>query len=206
MESQGTYWQNHSPLRKTGINDLARQAVQILKEKKAKTILDLGSGQGFDSAFFVDEGFEVTAADVAPSNIEHLEELVPAESKARLHTAVADFSEPLPFHGQEFDAVYAHLSLHYFNDAVTTRIFKEIRNLLKKDGLLFVACKSPNDPLYGKGEKIGPDTFQADHIRHFFSEEYMREKLAEFRNIAIKEYTAEYNQKQSAILQAIAQK
>ena len=38
----------------------------------------------------------------------------------------------------KFDVIYANLSLHYFNDKTTTKIFSNLLKLLNKNGYLFV--------------------------------------------------------------------
>ena len=39
---------------------------------------------------------------------------------------------------------------------------------LTDEGLIFIKCKSIDDDLYGKGEKIGEDLYNYGHLRHFF--------------------------------------
>ena len=90
-----------------------------------------------------------------------------------LHFAVLDTADPFPFADGVFDAVYAHLSLHYFPDDATRALFREIRRVLRRGGLLGFLCKSVGDPLYGRGREIEPDMFEHQgHVRHFFSEGY----------------------------------
>lgn len=85
-----------------------------------------------------------------------------------------------------FDVIYAHLSLHYFDDETTTQIFENLFRILKKKGLIFIKCKSIEDALYGKGEKVDENIYRKGHLRHFFSEKDMKEKLKNFKIIEIK--------------------
>ena len=41
-------------------------------------------------------------------------------------------------------------------------------------------CKATDDPLFGKGEKVGENMYRSGHTRHFFTTEYMRENLKDF--------------------------
>ena len=104
-----------------------------------------------------------------------------------VHPILYDISKPLKFDDGIFDAVFAHLALQYFDDETTTRIFTEIRRVLKTGGLLFVKVKSTDDPLYGKGKKLGDDIFELGHIRHFFSKRYLIEKSKGFKILFIKQ-------------------
>ena len=67
-----------------------------------------------------------------------------------------------------------------------------------------VRCKSTKDSLYGIGERIGEDTFANPHVRHFFTERYMRSLLGAFDILKIGESSATYENKKSAFIEAIA--
>ena len=58
------------------------------------------------------------------------------------------------FNNNSFDIIYAHLSLHYFTDKITTKIFNKLYTILKPNGIIFIKYKSVKDTLYGQGEKI----------------------------------------------------
>jgi len=89
-------------------------------------------------------------------------------------------NEPFPDAAGSFDAVYAHLTLHYFRHNVTVEIFRDIARVLAPGGPLAFACKSDQDRLYGQGTTIEADMFELNgHVRHFFSEAYARACLAE---------------------------
>ena len=85
-----------------------------------------------------------------------------------------------------YDAVYSHLSLQYFKNNKTTKIFDDIYYLLKPKGLLLFKIKSTDDDLCGKGRMIEKDMYYLQHIRHFFSKEYIKEKLPRFKILSIK--------------------
>ncbi len=113
----------------------------------------------------------------------------------------------LDFPGGSFDVIYAHLSLHYFDDATTRKIVKDLHCMIRSGGYLFVKCKSVEDPLYGKGEKLGEDMYLSGHQRHFFSEEYMRSILeGSFEILDLRSTSSEYHGKESAFVEAVGQK
>ena len=148
---------------------LARECAALLPP--ATVVLELGCGPGRDAAFFARNGHTVCATDFSAVAL--------GANRGRyhdvrhLHFVVLDAGDPFPFADGVFDAVYAHLSLHYFPDDVTRALFREIRRVLRQGGLLAFLCKSVADPLYGQGRQIEPDMFEHEgHVRHFFTEEY----------------------------------
>lgn len=122
---------------------------------KSGKLLELGAGLGQDSAYFTDLGYDVTATDL---NTGHLEEL----AHNKFSVATVDLRHLLPFGDNNFDVVYAHLSLHYFNESTTKTIFEEIYRVLKPNGLLAFFTNSTDDPEYGAGTQVEPNYFDID--------------------------------------------
>lgn len=114
---------------------------------------------------------------------------------------------PMPFHDEQFDIVYARLSLHYFTNAQTKQIFQQLHRILKPGGCIYFMCKSNHDVTHDKGEVIEKDVriFEG-HLRHFFSLEYTQECLKDLFTInTLEERTDElYGQKNSAFIECCA--
>lgn len=196
-------WKNKWQGRTEPVNEFAKAVIQGAPAKGE--LLDVGCGNGTDSFFFVENGFTVTAVDFSESGIEGLN----AAAKERglsIRSSVGDISKKLPYKDESFDVVYAHLSLHYFDDATTKRVFAEMHRVLKKGGYFFVKCKSVDDPLYGVGEEMGPDIFRSDHTRHFFSLPYLKSMLGGFAVFTSAKSSSAYHGKVSNFVQAVAQK
>jgi ubiquinone/menaquinone biosynthesis C-methylase UbiE len=155
-------------------SDFAQELIAILPP--SSKILELGCGAGNDSIGFAKAGHMVLATDFSKVAMKKNAEFFGQLSNLTFQSL--DMSEPMEFTDNTFDVVYARLSLHYFTDAVTRTIFKEIHRILKPSGYLCFICKSPGDPLYGKGKKIEEDMYEErGHVRHFFSEEYAQSLL-----------------------------
>lgn len=194
-------WQETYKTRKmSAVVDFAKQVSEYLHEKQGASVLDIGCGDGRDADFFATQGLNVTAIDFSEEAIERVKKLNPAIDARVMDTQHMDFPDA------SFDAVYAHLSLHYFDDATTTTIFENIRRMLKPGGLFFVKCKSTKDPYYGMGEEVGPNMFLHGHLRHLFTPDYMRTQLADFTILTIDETSADYDGKTSAFVEAVAKK
>jgi SAM-dependent methyltransferase len=108
-------------------------------------VLDLGAGQGQDSRFFAEQGYDVVSTDLEESALEQSRAKLSNELKQNVTIQKVDLREELPSDDGSFDVVYAHLSLHYFNYETTVRLFAEISRVLKPGGVLAFFTNSVHD-------------------------------------------------------------
>lgn len=202
-QALGRYWSRKPALRGERVHGFAQRALRLLGRVRGKRLLDLGCGLGQDALFFARKGMEVTALDIAPENIRRLSERA-RKAGWNVEAIARDLIRRLPFPDRSLDVAYAHLSLHYFDDATTRRIIHNVRSVLRPGGWFFIKCKSIDDSLYGKGKKIGHDMYHLQHDRHFFSATYMRDLLSDWRVIRIRRTHSTYAGKPSAFIEAIA--
>lgn len=145
----------------------AQESIQYFPE--SGKILDLGSGQGQDSRYFAEQGYEVVSADLEDFALELNRSKRPHAIGDKITIAKLDMREKFPFSQGSFDVVYAHLSLHYFNDQDTKNIFAEIFRVLKPGGTFAFCVNSTTDPQYGTGVAIEPNYFKIDNFaKRFF--------------------------------------
>ena len=179
MVDQREYWNNRREAPKNDryngeLSSFAKVAVPYFPTNAE--VIELGCGYANDSAGFARLGFNVLATDFSEAAITNASEHF--QGLPHINFEVLDISKLMPYKDARFDVVYARLSLHYFTDEVTKKVFKEIKRVLRPNGLLAFVCKTTDDPLYGQGELLEKDMFNLNgHIRHFFSEEYVRECL-----------------------------
>lgn len=182
-------------------SDFAEEVLRITEP--SSQVLELGCGVGNDSVAFAKAGHTVLATDFSEvaitKNSERFKDI------PNLFFEVLDISMPVEFKDNRFDVVYARLSLHYFSAEITKKVFEEIHRVLRPDGFLCFICKSIKDPLYAKGEEIEKDMFEYDgHVRHFFSEEYVKECLGNnFRIEKIKSGEEKFYGKESSFVMVI---
>lgn len=139
-------------------------------------VLDLGAGPGLDAVYFSQKGYEVVATDI--SNFAKKEIMARArEVQINVKFKKADLREKLPFKNKSFDVVYAHQSLHFFNDRTTKRIVREVHRILKPDGMFTALFNSTKDPEIKELRKISKDYYCSTRglTKRFFSVGYMRQ-------------------------------
>ena len=187
-------------------NDFAKKSFSGIKKRSLKTLLDIGCGVGIDSVFFAQKGLRVTAVDFSESGIEKLNQSIKDKKIKTIIPVLSDITN-LKFSPSSFDVIYAHLSLQYFDNRTTTKIFNKLYEILYPKGLFFIKCKSTDDRRYGKGKEIEKDMYKLKgHNRHFFSKEYMAEKLKKFKILKIETTSSTYKENRSSFIEAVAAK
>lgn len=165
-------------------NLFAQNVVQYFP-KKAK-ILELGAGQGQDTRFFAENGFTVVSTDISDLALEVNKEKLPDNLKNNVIVKKLDLVKAIPFKDKEFDVVYAHLSLHYFDKEETQHIFREIYRVLKDGGILSILNNSISDPEYIQGQEIEPGYLSVDGtMKRFFSVDSLKEYIKNFKIILL---------------------
>ncbi len=109
--------------------------LSLLKDIKGKRVLDLGCGPGIYAKILKRRGAIVHGIDISSKEIEI----------ARRHAKGVDFRVgsvyKLPYKQHSFDFVVAALVIEHFGD--TDKAFKEIRRMLKKDGVFVFSIINP---------------------------------------------------------------
>lgn len=177
MNDQQKHWNNNHSQRlnlSTGTSSFAKKVLKIIPNNSK--ILELGCGVGMDAAAFASAGHSVLATDF--SDIAIAKNRFNYSSVTNLKFETLDIQNIAHFLENEFDLVYARLSLHYFSDLATRQIFSDIHRIIRPDGYFCFVCKSTKDPLYGKGRKLEENMYQdTDHVRHFFDKKYTESLL-----------------------------
>jgi SAM-dependent methyltransferase len=170
------------------------------------TIADLGCGVGREAEYFASKGFNVLASDISEEAIKLNKKYF---SGLNIQFSVQDLQNPLPYKDSELSVVYSNLSLHYFDDKTTRKIFKEIWRVLKIGGILAFTCKSVHDHHYGHGEQVEKNVFvsESGHVRHLFSLEYAKELLnGLFEPLLLEEVEDENDGQTDSVIRCIANK
>ncbi len=168
------YWANH--INEDLEEDLWIDEYKIYFNSKGKC-LDLGCGIGQFSKQLIKYGYDVISADISDIALNKVKCF--NENVVKL-----DMRDKLPFQDNEFDLVFANLSIHYFSDEDTRKLMLEIKRILKEEGL-FIGSVNGIEGL----KVIGNETKEIEY--HFY--EY-KDKLIRLFDISdVKKYLADFN-------------
>jgi adenylylsulfate kinase-like enzyme/SAM-dependent methyltransferase len=143
--------------------------------KKSCTILDLGCGNGRDSLYFYKLGLNVTAIDSSDLIIRGLQEQY---NKGNLCFICDDFVCSSMIYAGQYDYCYSRFSLHAINEEQEDEVIANVYKVLKEGGKFFLEVRSVNDDLYGKGKKVGNNSYFYDgHFRRFLKCDELENKM-----------------------------
>lgn len=115
-----------------------KETLQYIKKFRplAKSILDIGAGNGISSISFALEGYKVTAVEPDPSNTVGAGAIRILKESYGLHDleVCQSFAENINFPDETFDVVYVRQAVHHANNL--TKFLVEIGRVIKKNGLL----------------------------------------------------------------------
>jgi SAM-dependent methyltransferase len=164
--------------------------LDLLRERDAVRLLEVGAGTGQDSLFFQERGLRVLCTDLSPAMIEF------CRAKG-LDARVADFLG-LGIPPASFDAVYAMNCLLHVPTPDLPRVLEAIGEVLVPGGLLYAGT-------WGGTDEEGPvreDRHPEPRFFAFRSDERMRQALAErFRVLSFTAIEADGHHFQSFVLE-----
>ena len=169
----------------------ASKAAEMFMEEGMTKLLELGGGQGRDTMFFAQNGFQVQVLDYSESGVKNINEKADRQSLSKLVTAKTyDIRNPLPFENETFDACYSHM---LYCMALTTKeladLNSEIRRVLKNNGLNVYTARHVGDADYGTGIHRGEDMYEVGgFIVHFFSKEKVEQLSKGYEVVGIDEF------------------
>lgn len=139
-------------------------------------LLELGAGQGQDSRFFARKGFDVTSTDFSDDALVNSKSIT-EKADLKIKFKNVDLSETLPFESESFDVVYSHLSLHYFSNQRTQKLFLEISKILKRGGIFATLVNTKDDPEVSNSKEIENGLYETPSgiVKRFFTIDEMAE-------------------------------
>jgi len=156
-----------------------------------RSMLELGSGQGRDTLFFLASGLAVTALDYADEGLEQIRRKgVEAQIAAGLTLLTADVRQPLPIDEATFDACYSHM---LFNMALATHelesLVAELHRVVRPGGSVVYTARNTSDSHFGAGIDHGDGMFEmGGFIVHFFDRALITRLAKGFEVLDVTEY------------------
>jgi SAM-dependent methyltransferase len=162
--------------------------LQLLRERGARRLLDVGSGSGRHSVYFARQGLAVCGIDRAPEGIRLTREWLAAEGLTA-QLCLLDLYRGLPYQDAAFDALISVQVLHHAVRAEIEGLVAEMARVLRPGGVVFVSVPKLRNQGYTYHE-LEPDTWvpldgrEAGVPHHYFTPETLR---AAFRQFAVRD-------------------
>ena len=169
----------------------ATKARDIFKKKGYTKILEIGAGQGRDTFFFAENGFNVHALDYSQAGINNITQNAKKLGLSNLITATHhDIRKSLPYKNTTFDACFSHM---LYCMALTKKDLKylsgELYKVLKTGGINIYTARNTQDGDYKNGFHVGENLYENDgFIVHFFSHQTIKEISDGFKIINIEKF------------------
>lgn len=145
--------------------------------KPNSNVLELGTGAGQDGLWLESQGYFLTLTDGDDSAFA----IIQSRSINDTHPIKFDITQKFPFEDNTFDAVYAQLVLHYFDDKTMYAIIEEIKRVLKNAGLLAIMVNTVEDPEYKNVPSDGTGILETDKLtKRYFTVETLKPFVKDF--------------------------
>ncbi len=160
---------------KAAPNSPSSYAQQVANQLESpREILEIGCGNGRDSAFFSAKGHQVTAIDRSESAIDYCKKEYKSFSGI---FKVQTLSNTVTDNAENFDVIYCRFVIHAMPLNEELETLRNSFRLLKPNGLFFIECRSINDPLARQGEIISPTERIDGHYRRFIILDEFKDRL-----------------------------
>ena len=142
-----------------------------------QNILEIGCGNGRDSKYFSSKGHHITSLDRSAEAIELCKNLYSSDEPIEFfYGTITDIAKT---NKKKFDFIYSRFVIHAMSLNEELEMLKISYKLLKKNGQLFIECRSTNDPLSQKGEILSHTERVFGHYRRFIFLEEFKLRLVE---------------------------
>lgn len=173
---KGRHW-NSTYLANVGLlepSPFSRFAGQLLRERTG-TLLEVGCGNGRDAVYFASIGADVTGIDTSEAAVDLCNRLHEGKNIRFFATSISGLASSSP--ETRYDTIYSRFVLHAMTGQEEAEFLAGSYKMLKDDGVLFIECRSINDPLSRLGEIISPTERIHGHYRRFIILDELIERL-----------------------------
>lgn len=146
------------------------RAIQIIKSSGAKTVLEVGCGDGWNCGQMVESGLDVVGIDWSVRGIAYATALVPKASFLQTDVRSPEFLEKFP---QQFDAVALIEVIEHIPPHDCVEAIRNIVKPLKRGGTFVLTTPSENFP-----------NNNPQHYQHF-TEQKLRTMMSDAGSLSI---------------------
>ncbi|CAO5245602.1 class I SAM-dependent methyltransferase [Frankia sp. AgKG'84/4] len=160
-QADGPLWQDEAI-------PVIESAVAELRTRQARTVVDLGCGDGRNLAVLLDAGLNALGVDIAPTGLAHARRVV----RQRGFLLHADATR-IPLIDGSVDAVTCFDVFGQVADPAD--LVAEAHRLLRAGGLFVANAFTLEDETFGEGDRIAENTFAyRDTLFRYYAEAEMR--------------------------------
>lgn len=161
-----------------------------LDTKVFHKVLDLGCGNGRHMKVFAEKGVLVVGIDFSNYALSMAENLL-MENKLENFILIKHDIDQLPFPTNHFDALISTRVIQHNTMQNIGKIITEIKRVVRKHGRILVTVASMSHHEYGKGRRVGKNTFvtlSGEHkgiLRHHFDRDELRKLFDGFKILSL---------------------
>lgn len=139
----------------------------------ASKVLEVGCGNGRDSAFFANQGHHVIACDASQAAVELAQNSYPKLPILFFVGALPQYQKQLEL----LDVIYSRFVLHAMPLHEELETLASAFTVLREGGHIYIECRSINDPMARLGEVISPTERIHGHYRRFIIKDELIDRL-----------------------------
>ena len=177
LDAQQAHWQDvwgSCPTFSANPSYSVQVAVTVFQDMGVREVLELGAGEGRDSLFFLQSGFDLHAMDYAEEALKQLSKKVKLQGlDGNLRLTQHDIRKPLPLPDHSIDACYSHmLYCMALTDDELKFLNREVLRVLKPGGVNILTVRNDKDPARGMGRHLGEMYYELEggFIVRFFDD------------------------------------
>ncbi len=165
---------------------------KIIKYSSKGKALDIGAGNGRNSFFLAKNGFEVTAIDISPENIEFIKK-ISEKQRLNIKAKLIDVRK-FKFSPKTYSLIIAISVLDFLKRKEVEKTIKKIKKALKNKGIFYLSVFSIRDPFFKRFKEnfkeVERNTFflpRKQIFRHFFTKKEVKDLLKGLEIISFEE-------------------
>jgi ubiquinone/menaquinone biosynthesis C-methylase UbiE len=178
--------------------DTVIQAAELFSKNKLSKILDLGCGTGRHTYYLADRGFNVHACDISETGLNITKKLINDAKFENVDYSIQDMYS-MTFEEESFEGVLCiWVQGHGMKEQIQKGI-NEIHRILIKGGIVVTDFITTDDPTYGIGDEIAPNTFVGgrpgeEDIPHYYTtRNELKVMFKAFSEVKIKDKVYRFN-------------
>jgi SAM-dependent methyltransferase len=167
-------------------SSFARYVFKKIKYKKRAKILDIACGNGRDTFFFLNKGFDIKGLDISKTAIKINKKFYPNNFFLKNICSKKFYIQ------KKYDFIYCRFFLHTINENDEDIFFKNLKKISDKKTIIFLEFRTTKDPLMKKGLLISKNERFFTHYRRFINTKNLVKKIM-ILNFNILKISASFN-------------